>query len=58
MNKDVIVEQFGDSKIIYMGDKKKIIVEEHYSSSEMRTGYTILFSAVLFFADSLCLLFG
>jgi hypothetical protein len=47
MNKDVIVEQFGDSKIIYMGDKK-IIVEEHYSSSEMRTGYTILFSAVLF----------
>lgn len=21
MNKDVIVEQFGDSKIIYMGDK-------------------------------------
>lgn len=22
MNKDVIVEQFGDSKIIYMGDKK------------------------------------
>jgi hypothetical protein len=47
MNKDVIVEQFGDSKIIYMGDKK-IIGEEHYSSSEMRTGYMILFSAALF----------
>jgi succinate dehydrogenase hydrophobic anchor subunit len=47
MNKDVIVEQFGDSKIIYMGDKK-IIVEEHYSSSEMRTYYMIRFSAVLF----------
>ncbi len=47
MNETTIVEEFGDSKIAYLGSKK-IIIEERYSPSEMKTGYLILFSMVLF----------
>ncbi len=47
MNETTIVEEFGDSKIAYLGSKK-IIIEERYSPSEMKTGYLILFSMILF----------
>ncbi len=47
MNETTIVEEFGDSKITYLRSKK-IIIEERYSPSEMKTGYLILFSMILF----------
>ncbi len=47
MNGTTVVEQFGDSKIIYSGNNK-IVIEEKYSPSEMKTGYLILFSIILF----------
>ncbi len=47
MNGTTVVEQFGYSKIIYSGNKK-IVIEEKYSPSEIKTGYLILFSIILF----------